>query len=76
MLIWSYKMKMMMKPNLYASLDMIPEIGTNRSIQRLKTTLKKVFYNTNYVKNGPKWLGNVETIGKRVKSFKYLKIFQ
>ena len=29
-------MKTVVKPNLYASLDMIPEIGTNGSIQWLK----------------------------------------
>ena len=40
-----------------------------------ETTLKKVFYNTNYVKNGLKWLENVETIGKGVKIFKKLKNF-
>ena len=40
-----------------------------------ETTLKKVLYIMNYVKNGPKWLENVETIGKGVKIFKYLKIF-
>ena len=28
------------EPNLYASLDMIPEIGTNGSIQRLNDTKK------------------------------------
>ena len=33
MLIRSCKMQTVMKPNLYASLDMIPEIGTNGSIQ-------------------------------------------
>ena len=37
--------------------------------------LKMVFYITNYVKNGPKWLETVETIGKGVKIFKYLKFF-
>ena len=36
--------------------------------------LKKVLYNMNYVKNGPKWLDNVKAIGKGVKIFKYLKI--
>ena len=40
-----------------------------------ETTLKKVPYIMNYVKNSPKWLENVETIGKGVKFFKYLKIF-
>ena len=40
-----------------------------------ETALEKVFYFTNYVKNGTKWLENVETIGKGVKIFKYLKIF-
>ena len=68
-------MKTVMKPNLYASLDMIPEIDMNESIQRLKRHWKKAFYITNYVKNGPKWLENVETIEKGVKIFKYLKIF-
>ena len=38
-----------------------------------KMTLKKVLYIMNYVKNGPKWLEIVETIGKGVKIFKYLK---
>ena len=37
--------------------------------------LKKVFYITNYVKNGPNWLENVETIEKGVKNFNFLKNF-
>ena len=65
------------EPNLYASIDVILEICTNGSIQRLKKkmTLKMVFYISNYVRNGPKWLETVKTIGKGVKIFKYLKIF-
>ena len=30
----------------------------------VEMALKKVLYIMNYVKNGPKWLENVETIGK------------
>ena len=38
-------------------------------------TLKRVFYITNYVKDGPKWLENVETIGKGAKNFQIFEIF-
>ena len=41
MVIRSSKMKMVVKPNLYASLDMIPEIGTNGSTQWLKRRSKR-----------------------------------
>ena len=51
-------MQTVMKPNLYASLDMIPEIPDERMGQ-IQLGLenrapKTVFYITNYVKNGPK----------------------
>ena len=53
-------MQTMMKPNLYASLDMIPKIGMNESIQQLKRHSKGS--PTSYI--SPK---TVQTIGKGVK---------
>ena len=65
---------MVMKPNLYSILDMIPD-RHERVNPTAKTELKKVLYIMNYVKNGPKWLENVKTTGKGVKIFRYLKHF-
>ena len=61
-------MQMAMKPNLYAILDMIPEISTNKSIQWLKQHLKRSPTPTIRSKM-------VQTIGKGVKIFKNLKNF-
>ena len=34
-----------------------------------------VFYITDYVRNGPKWLETIKTIGKGVKKFQIFEIF-
>ena len=64
-------MQTVMKPNLYAILDMIPEIDTNGSIQRLKQCSK----GSPTSKISPKELETVQTIEKGVKFFKNLKNF-
>ena len=49
MVIRSCKMQTVMKPNLYASLDMIPEIGMNGSIQWLKHNVREANIKLNKV---------------------------
>ena len=58
-------MQMDVKPNLYASLDIIPEIGMDRSkpwSNHGPTTLKTDSYIIKLVQNGPKWSEMVKTI--------------
>ena len=65
-------MQMMVKPNLYASLDMIPQIGTNRSTQWSKQHSKRS--PTSYIsQNDPKGSETVQNYRKGVKIFKRLK---
>ena len=61
-------MQIEVKPNLYVSLNMIPEIDMNRSKQWSKRRSKRS--PTSYISK--KW---AKTIKKGVKIFKKLKIF-
>ena len=66
MFIRSCKVKMDVKSNLYASLDIIPEIGTNGS-----KPLKMDSYIIKSIQNSPKWSKTVQNYRKGVKNFKF-----
>ena len=57
------------KPNLYASLDIIPEIGTNGSKPRSNRAKNELLHNQ-ISSNGPKWSEMVKNYRKWVKNFK------
>ena len=48
------------KPNLYASLDIIPEIGTNESKPRLNRAQNELLHHQ-ISSNGPKWSKTIES---------------
>ena len=48
------------KPNLYASLDIIPTVGTNRSKPR-STHTKNGLLQHQISSNGPKWSKTIES---------------
>ena len=66
MVIRSCKVQMDFKPNLYASLDIIPKIGTNGSKPRSNCDLNRLLHHQ-ISPNGPKWLETVKNYRKWVK---------
>ena len=67
-------MKTVMKPNLYAGLDMIPEIGTNGSIQRLKRYSKGLLHHK-LVQKWSKRISNGTNYKKGGKNFQNFEKF-
>ena len=57
------------KPNIYASLDIIPEIGTNGS-KPWSNHAQNGLLHHQISSNGPKWLEMVKNYRKWVKNFK------
>ena len=69
MVIRSCKEKTGVKPNLYANLDIIPEIGMTESKTRSNRTQNGLLQHQ-ISSNGPKWSEMVKTYRKWVKNFK------
>ena len=69
MVIRSCKVQMDVKPNLYASLDIIPKINTNMSKPWSKDAQNGLLHHK-ISQNGPKWSETVKNYRKWVKNFK------
>ena len=67
----SCKVKIDVKPNLCASLDIIPEISMNGSKPRSNATQNKLLHR----QISPKWSKMVQNYRKWVKNFKNFKTF-